>query len=189
MTQHLKDRLHVFLLSVGVALGLSGCWWLQRPAPESPLLRNWGVHRLAVVDFGDATHQSVGSRVTEGFRRELASALGKDTVLLSKLEVPQGPRPVGLIGISQAQQIGRLNDVDALVSGQVLAYQWQRSVGRVWVSVSLRLLDTSRGTIIRSQSVTGTAPVPSAERLNAGFDEAIHFAAKEFIHDLLGSPS
>lgn len=144
---------------------------------------------MAVVEFGDATNQGVGKRVTETFRQELASALGEEFVQTTTVEDPQGPRPIGLIGISQAQRLGRLNGVDALVSGQVLAYQWQRPAGRVWVSVSLRLLDTARGTIIWSQSVTGTAPVASAERLDVGFNEAIKFAAKEFIHDLLGSPS
>lgn len=169
---------------------VSGCWWLQRPKPEPPqALAEWGITRLAVVEFSDATHQNVGGRVTEVFRDELASALGKEWIRLEKLIEPGGPRPIGLIGISQAQQLGRLNQVDGLLTGQVLAYQWQKRPDRVWVSVSLRLLETSRGTIIWSRNATGTAAVRHPRELDAGFNEAIHSAAKEFMHDLSGSRS
>ena len=188
MTQHLLFRLHVFLLSVVLAFSLTGCWWIHRVPPAR--FNEWGIRRIAVVDFSDATHHEAGAQVAEVFRQELAEAVGKEWVRLETLDEPPGTgHPVGLIGISQARALGRLNQVDALVSGQILAYQWQRKPGRVWVSVSIRLLETSRGTIIWSRNATGIAPAPSASNVNAGYNEAIKLAAKEFIHDLLGSPS
>lgn len=192
MTQHLYCRLYVLLLSSLLAISTSGCWWLRQgpAAPERPptALAARGVSHLGVVTFGDATNQQLGDRVTDVFRLEMAQAVGKDWVRLQDLdEPPQGPRPIGFIGVSQAQQLGKLNKVDALLSGQVLAYQWQRSLGRVWVSVSLRLLEATRGTIIWSRNATGTYPTRSSAELDAGFNEATHLAAKEFVHDLLGS--
>jgi hypothetical protein len=183
--------MRVVLLSVALALAPSGCWWLRQapPAPPEPLTR-LGVSRLAVVDFSDATHQDIGLRVTEAFRREMAQAIGKEWIREGKMEAPAPAlRPIGLIGIGQAQQLGRLYRVDGLVAGQVLAYQWQPRPGRVWVSVSLRLLDTARGTIIWSRSATGTAPARTPAEIDAGFNAATTSAAKEFIHDLLASPS
>jgi hypothetical protein len=147
-----------------------------------------GIRHLAVVNFGDATNQQLGDRVAEVFRLEMAQAVGKEWIRLQDLdEPPQGPRPIGFIGVSQAQQLGKLNQVDSLLSGQVLAYQWQPSLGRVWVSVSLRLLGAARGTIIWSRNATGTFPARSPAELDSGFNEATHLAAKEFVHDLLGS--
>ena len=144
---------------------------------------------MGVVEFGDGTRQRVGGRLTEAFRQEMALALGKERVRLERLASPPGSPPIGMIGIGQAQQLGRLNGVDGLVTGQVLAYQWQRKPGRVVVTVSVRLLETARGTIIRSQTATGSVPVQSPDALDAGYNEAIKLAAKEFLHVLLGSPS
>lgn len=194
MTQHLLSGLHVFLLSLFLVLAPSGCWWLRQAPPDRPnpppaRLAKWGVTKLAVVEFSDATRQHVGARVADAFRDELAIALGKERVRHEHLMMPSGPQPVGLIGVSQAQQLGRLNDVNGLVSGQVLAYHYQRRTGRVWVSVSLRLLETSRGTIIWSRNATGTALVRSDQEINSGYDVAIRLAAKEFIHDLVGNPT
>ena len=173
-----------------MALASSGCWWLQQgpPAPPARLVER-GISRLAVVEFGDATNQNAGKRVAEIFRQEMAQAIGKEWVRLHDLEEPpQGPRPVGFIGVSQAQQLGRLNQVDGLVSGQVLAYHWQRPHERVWVSVSVRLLESRRGTIIWSRNATGTLPARSPAELNERINAATHLAAKEFVNDLLGSP-
>lgn len=194
MTQHLLSGLHVFLLSLFLVLAPSGCWWLRqappdRPTPAPARLAKWGVTRLAVVEFSDATRQQVGARVADAFRDELGTSLGTERVRLDPLTMPSGPQPIGLIGVSQAQQLGRLNDVNGLVSGQVLAYHYQRRTGRVWVSVSLRLLDTSRGTIIWSRNATGTALVRSEQELDSGYNVAIRLAAKEFIHDLVGNPT
>jgi hypothetical protein len=193
MTQHLYCRFQVLFLSGLMALSTSGCWWLREapPAKDRPPIgmAARGLSRLGVVTFGDATNQQLGSSVTAVFRQELATGVGKEWVRAEALdEPPLGPRPVGFIGVSQAQQLGRLNRVDGLLSGQVLAHQYQRGLGRVWVSVSLRLLEANRGTIMKSGSATGTAPVRSPHDINASFDVATHLAAKEFIHDLLGSP-
>jgi hypothetical protein len=200
MTQHLLSGLHVFLLSLFLVLAPSGCWWLRqapppdRPNPSQARLAKWGVSRLAVVEFSDATRQNVGTRVADTFRNEMAIALGKEWVRLNTMTMPAGPQPVGLIGVSQAQQLGRLNDVNGIVSGQVLAYHYQRKTGRVWVSVSLRLLETTRGTIIWSRNATGMASVRAdqpitEDELNSGYNVAIRLAAKEFIHDLVGNPT
>lgn len=191
MTQHLYCRFRILLLSSALALATSGCWWFRQepPAPERPSgITVRGISRLGVVTFGDATHQGAGKRVTEVFRQEIDRAIGRDWVRLTDLEEPpQSPRAIGFIGISQAQTLGRLNRVDGLLSGQVLAYHWQPSLGRVWVSVSLRLLETSRGTIMWSRNAKGTFPARSPAELDDGFNAATHLAAKEFVHDLLGS--
>ena len=180
------------MLSSVLALATSGCWWFRQgpPAPERPPqgLTVRGISKLGVVPFGDATNQGVGPRVTRIFRQQMGDTIGKEWVRQTDLvEPPQGPRAIGFIGVSQAQQLGRLNQVDGLLSGQVLAYHWQRSLGRVWVSVSLRLLEASRGTIIWSRNARGTFPARSPAELDDGFNEATHIAAKEFVHDLLGS--
>ena len=186
--QHLYRHLHLVLLSGVMALVCSGCWWF-RQAPPPGRLAVWEVRRLAVVNFADATGQDIGQRVSQTFQGELANALGKEWVRHHQLEAPpSAPPPVGLIGISQAQQLGRLNQVDALLSGQVVVYQWQQSQGRVWVTVRLRLLETQRGTILWSRTATGTAPVQQPSELNAGFNVATRLAAKEFIDDLLVTP-
>lgn len=172
-------------------LSLSGCWFVQRspgPAPARPLER-YGLTRIGVVEFGDLTHQRVGGRWAAIFREELTRALGKECVRTEPLAGPTGVSPAGLLGIGQAQQLGRLNGVDGLLTGQVLASQHQPRPGRVVVTASVRLLEAGRGTIIRSQTATGTVPVSSSDALNAGYDAAIKLAAKEFLNVLLGSPS
>lgn len=202
MPQHLYCRFHVLLLSTAMALATSGCWWLQKqpveqptptpmptPSPPAHGLVAKGIITVGIVSFGDATNQGVGQRVAGVFRETLSAALGREWVRQHDLSEPPGaPRPIGFIGISQAQQLGRLNQVDGLLSGQVLAYQWQRPQGRVWVSVSLRLLEAARGTIIWSRNAKGTFPARSPAELDHGFNEATHLAAKEFVHELLGSP-
>lgn len=174
-----------------MALATSGCWWFRQepPAPErpSPGITVRGITRLGVVRFADATHQGVGQRVTEVFRQEIARTVGQDWVRPTELQAPPpSPPAIGFIGISQAQTLGRLNQVDGLLSGQVQAYQWQPSLGRVWVSVSLRLLETSRGTIMWSRNAKGTFPARSPSELDEEFNAATHLAAKEFVNDLLG---
>jgi hypothetical protein len=192
MTQHLYCRLYVLLLSVTLAFTTSGCWWLRQEArtPERPVskLASRGISTLGVVPFGDATLQHVGKHVSDVFRTTMVSAIGKEWVRQQDLiDPPGGPKPIGFIGISQAQQLGRLNGVDGLLSGQVLAYEYQRPQGRVWVSVSLRLLEATRGTIIWSRYAKGTFPARTPAEKDDGFNAATHLAAKEFVHDLLGS--
>lgn len=189
--QHLCRRFHLVLLSGALALACQGCWWLrQEPPPPPGRLAEWNVRRLAVVAFEDATRQGVGPGVAEVFESEMAEALGKEWIRQAELNFPAtGPRPEGLIGISQAQQLGRSNRVDALLSGQVVVYQWQRERGRVWVTVRLRLLETTRGTILWSQTATGTAPALKPTELNAGFNAATRLAAKELTDDLLATPN
>ncbi|MNS21766.1 hypothetical protein D3C72_535360 [compost metagenome] len=175
-----------------LAFTTSGCWWLRQEArtPERPVskLAPRGISTLGVVPFGDATLQHVGTRVSEVFRTTMVTAIGKEWVRQQDLiEPPSGPKPIGFIGISQAQQLGRLNGVDGLLSGQVLAYEYQRPQGRVWVSVSLRLLEATRGTIIWSRNAKGTFPARTSAEKDDGFNAATHLAAKEFVHDLLGS--
>ncbi|HEY9723090.1 MAG TPA: hypothetical protein V6D47_13860, partial [Oscillatoriaceae cyanobacterium] len=128
--------------------------------------------------------------VSAVFRNALNQAIGKEWVYQPELESPANqPPPVGLLGIGQAQALGRLNRVDALLCGQILAYQWQPVPGRVWISVSLRLLECAHGTILWSHHATGVAPAPTEAEVSSAYDAAIKLAAKEFFDDLVGSPS
>lgn len=169
----------------------SGCWWF-RGGPSAPPGRfgDWGVHRVAVVKFADATHHDAGGPVSTAFRDAMIRAIGQEWVAPSELVIPANqPRPVGLIGIAQAQALGRLNRVNALLCGRILAYQWQPRPGRVWISVSLRMLECSHGTILWSHHATGVAPAPTEAEVPSAYDAAIKLAAKEFFDDLVGSPS
>lgn len=154
---------------------LDGCAWLGRffhgPEPISRL-QAWNVHRLGVVKFADGTNQGAGDRVTRIFQATLAASLGSDNVRLAS------GNDTGLIGVGQALKISRLLDVDALLTGQVVAFDPQPRQGRAWVSVSTRLLEAGRGSIIWSRNTTGHVPL-SDLALNA----ATELAAKELLHD------
>jgi hypothetical protein len=170
------------VLVLGVALTTSGCWWLDRFFQPPTRLAAWKVERIGVVPFSDGTATGAAPRVTEGFRLALARAIGPERVrTVTGLE--------GLIGIGQAQQAGRSAGVDALLTGHMLAYGRQPRLGRVWVVVSLRLLEAGRGSIIWSRNATGTYPVGDEADPNAALDVATELAAKELTHDLLVPPT
>lgn len=191
MAQQFLSRTRHVLAAVVVAQAVGGCWWMKPAAPEAPAppasrLAAWRFARVGVVAFGDVTRQAVGGRVAGLFRRELAGRLGEETVV-----AVEGERAdVGLLGIGQAQRLGRAFGVDGLVTGQVLYYAYQRRQARILVTVALRLLDANRGSIIWSRTATGAASIrdPSAPALEAAYDEATTRAAKEFIDDLLAPP-
>lgn len=192
MAQHFLSRTGHALAAVLVAQAIAGCWWMKPAVPEAPAppasrLAAWRFGKVGVVAFGDVTHQAVGGRVAGAFRRELAGRLGEEKVVA----VEGGQADVGLLGVGQAQRLGRTFGVDGLVTGQVLFYAYQRRQARILVTVALRLLDANRGSIIWSRTATGAASIrdPSAPALEAAYDEATNRAAKEFIDDLLAPPS
>jgi hypothetical protein len=181
-------RLLIGFLCVWTCLVTSGCWWLSRIFGPPTRLSAWSIERVGVVQFTDLTNHGAGKHVADVFRRELAAAWGEDRV-----RPVSGPdNAVGLIGIGQAQQLGKSNGVEALLTGQVLAFGRQPRSGRVWVSVSLRLLEAGRGSIIWSRNATGTTSVAddaSPTAFDAALDVATVLATKEFIHDLLAPPT
>lgn len=191
MPQQFVSRSGLALACLLFAQATSGCWWMkpavpERPEPPRSRLAAWSLARVGVVAFGDATHQAVGPRVAASFQRELARRLGEDRIVA----VAGAAGDVGLLGVGQAQRLGKGHGVDGLVTGQVLFYAHQRRQGRVLVTVALRLLDANRGSIIWSRTATGQASIrdPSAPALDAAYDEATTRAAKEFIDDLLAPP-
>lgn len=191
MAQHFLSRSGLLLACLLVAHATGGCWWMRQPAPERPepprsRLAAWRFEKVGVVAFGDATHQAVGGRVAGAFRRELTRRLGEEHIVA----VVGGGGDVGLLGVGQAQRLGKAFGVDGLVTGQVLSYAHQRRQARILVTVALRLLDARRGSIIWSRTASGAASIrdSSAPALDAAFDEATTRAAKEFIDDLLAPP-
>lgn len=187
-------------LALAAVLALSGCWLWQKATPQQPdppgsRLAAWSLDRLGVVEFGDVTHQNVGMRHTMIFQRELGQRVGPDRIVFAAppadTTAAQRKEYVGLVGIGTARKLGATHQVDGLVAGNVLAHAWQRRQARILVTVAVRLLDANRGSIIWSRTATGAASVrdASSAQLEAGYDEAITKAAKEFIDDLLASPS
>ncbi|MEB3196031.1 MAG: hypothetical protein VKP62_02400 [Candidatus Sericytochromatia bacterium] len=168
--------------AVALPLLLSGCWWL-RVLPFHPhantRVSQWGLNRLAVVDFADATFQGMGARVAAGFADELRQAFGPFAVVAI---AGQGP-DVGLLGIHQARRLGAQHHVDALLTGQVLAFRRADPVVGCELVVALRLLDANRGSIIWSRTADGrTGPALAVDQQDQA---ATALAAKEFLDDLL----
>ena len=191
MAQHFVFRSGLALACLLAIQATGGCWWMRQPAPERPeppssRLAAWRFDKVGVVAFGDATHQAVGPRVAGAFRRELEGRLGAGRIVA----VEGSDADVGLLGVGQAQRLGRFFGVDGLVTGQVLSWAHQRRQSRILVTVALRLLDANRGSIIWSRTATGVASIreSSALALDAAFEEATTRAAKEFIDDLLAPP-
>ncbi|MEB3328850.1 MAG: hypothetical protein VKQ33_06420 [Candidatus Sericytochromatia bacterium] len=173
-------------LTAAMLLVLPGCWWLGaglRPIAGSRL-GAWGLERLGVVNFTDATYQGVGPRVAGLFAQALAGALGAGRVVWVVTSAPD----VGLLGVGQARRLGGAHRLDGLVTGRVLAHSVTAPQAEARVVVGVRLLDANRGSIIWSLTVAGRAGVPDARTPEAGLELAAARAAKELIDDLLAPP-
>jgi hypothetical protein len=189
MTQQFSRTLHFILLIVPLALLPAGCWFFNgAQGPRESRLSAWKITRLAIVPFQDVTHQGVGFRVTKLFETQLNLAFGREGIRLRPLQTKFQPLS-GFLDRSQTKALGAQNQVNGIIDGRVVAYTWQKQQGRVWVSATIRLLETSHGSIRWARQVTGIAPVHSRKELNAGFNQATKHAVKEFIDDLVEAPT
>lgn len=168
---------------------LAGCWSVRTFVPGSPSntrLAWWHVNTLGVVTFEDATYQGVGKETASLF----ADTLAYETWPKRVRPINTRPPEIGFLDIGQTRRIGRLQQSQALVTGRVMLYSWDENTRVAEIVVAARLLETDRGSIIWSRTVSGRSQssVFLPPDRNNEFRHATALAAKEFSRDLLAPP-
>jgi hypothetical protein len=159
-----------------------GCaaWFQGQGAPHAKVeLHAQGIRRVAVVEFADLTRTRIPRDLSRVFGQTLKEQLG-NLILETPLPRP-GPRLAGSWLKAEAQAKG----VEGFVTGTVTGYQAQPDQGRVCVTMTVRLLEASSGSILWSKHHIAFVPLEKAGAPEEAFRQAVVNAAKEFAHDFL----
>lgn len=98
------------------------------------------------------------------------------------------PRPGARLAASWLRSEGARQQVDAFVEGTISGARVQRLQQRVWLSLTVRVLEARSGRIVWSRRMVATAPAPSTTPPAAAWNEAARVVAREFAHALSPDP-
>ncbi len=190
--RYINFRRNVLLgLVVVLSAGTTGCWnlrWFERGGNPGGRWGSWGLERVAVVRFADATSQSLGEAVARSFALVMGDVLGGSQVVRPDVITGSGFLWVGFLGVGQLRELGQAQRVTGVLTGKVLAAERQRLYRRDFLHVSLRLMDARTGVIVWSRGVHSVQEYVDTQAETRDFtlaiEKASYLAAKEFIHDL-----
>ncbi|HEY9899004.1 MAG TPA: hypothetical protein V6D00_07470 [Pantanalinema sp.] len=156
----------------------SGCASLfgRAPAPGADAARQQ-VARLAIVEFVDLTGQDVAGSFTRTFCQEAIQSLSG--VLAASPIARPGPR----LAASWLKGQGATLGVPAFLTGTISGYRVQASQGRVWVSMTVKVVAADTGKILWTKRLVSTEPLDPHHPPAVAFERAARSAAREFAHD------
>lgn len=169
-------------LIIGILLLMPGCaaWFQGQGSPRAKVeLHAQGIRRVAVVEFADLTRARVPRELSRVYGQTLRTQLG--SVVLESPSPRPGPRLAGSWLRAEAQARG----VEAFVTGTVTGYQAQPEEGRVCLTMTVRLLEATTGSIVWSKHHIAFVPLENVGAPEEAFRRAVENAAKEFAHDFL----
>lgn len=131
---------------------------------------------IAIVEFADETDQALGLKVARIFWEETRKDL--DAEITSSLL----PRPGQRLSDAWLRSQARRERVGAFLSATIRGYRVQETQQRVWVALTVRLLDADSGRIRWSQRMVEVEPIPPHQAPEVAFERAVRTAAREFTH-------
>jgi hypothetical protein len=149
----------------------------RQPEPQPTLAsRHLALRRVALIELEDATRRAdLGTH--KAIKTQLETGLKDRMVLVGPISRPQAISPNWFR--QQSQEL----DVQGFVSGKITGFRLQGTKRRVWVSLTMRLLD-SNGQILWSKSPVGLTDVLDDQPLDRLYYAAAQRATKEFTDDL-----
>ncbi|MNY21633.1 hypothetical protein D3C86_1551930 [compost metagenome] len=154
----------------------SGCAALfgRAKAPEAEAPQGTG---LAIVEFVDLTGQDVAKPISRAFWEETRQSVE------GILAAPPISRPGPRLAVSWLKGQATALGVRAFLTGTISGYRVQASQGRVWVSMTVKVVAADTGKILWTKRLVGTEPVDPSHPQAAAFERAARYVAREFAHD------
>lgn len=146
----------------------------KAPGAEAPRRQGAG---LAIVEFVDLTGQDAAKPITRAFCQEARQSLS------GVLAAPPIARPGSRLAASWLKGQGATLGVRAFLTGTISGYRVQASQGRVWVSMTVRVVAADTGKILWAKRLVSTEPLDTHHPRAAAFERAVRSAAREFAHD------
>lgn len=170
------------IFGLAIALQLGGCA-ARQPAPPRPwVLEGQGIQRLGFVPFHDPVSGTPPMQLSQSFWDETGRRLQERA---GPLVARPGPR----LAASWLRQQGTSLRVDAFAEGVISGQRVQPRQQRVWLSLTVRVLEARTGRIVWSRRLAETAPLAPGIPPAAAFDRAVRAVAREFAHALSPDPS
>lgn len=157
----------------------TGCAALfgRAKAPEADASHQQLAAQLAIVEFVDLTGQDAGRPISRAFWQEALQSLA------GVLAEPPIARPGPRLAVSWLKGQGTSLRVGAFLTGTISGYRVQASQGRVWVSMTVKVVAADTGKILWTKRLVATEPLDPHHPPAAAFERAARSAAREFAHD------